>query len=151
MKCYDRFWLHKDMEDMGYMFEYCDQYSKEIYGTSNIDKVAIMKEFMASRFRKEMEQGQPKFLSQASYDSFQQWTAVDYNGDITRFCTNKKQKFKEKQMYWVGWMYAYIHYKSKKSSKHIEKAIPIEDMLEHYKLGHEINQDTFYKNIKHLL
>ena len=36
MKCYDDWWLAKDMENMGYLFEYCDKYCKEIYGV-NID------------------------------------------------------------------------------------------------------------------
>ena len=30
LSCYDEFWLNKDMENMGYFFEYCDEYCKEI-------------------------------------------------------------------------------------------------------------------------
>ena len=26
--CYDQFWLKKDMENMGYLFEFCDQYCR---------------------------------------------------------------------------------------------------------------------------
>ena len=30
LTCYDEFWLSKDMENMGYFFEYCDEYCKEL-------------------------------------------------------------------------------------------------------------------------
>ena len=28
---YDKFWLYKDMENMGYIFEYCDKYCKQLF------------------------------------------------------------------------------------------------------------------------
>ena len=37
MRSYDKWWLNKDMENMGFFFEYCDKYCLEMYGV-RIDK-----------------------------------------------------------------------------------------------------------------
>lgn len=147
-KCYDKFWLYRDMDNMAYIFEYCEVYCNEIYGVKHIDKIKFLDAFMRSRFRKEMEQGQPRFLSQAAYDSIKMWVDVDYNKDLTPFIVQEEQMFREKQLYWIGWIYAFIHYKSKLSSKTIVNKLPIEDMLNRYYLGHEMSKETFYNHIK---
>ena len=45
--CYDEFWLNKDMENMGYFFEYCDKYCKEILedNTFILDKERFIEAF----------------------------------------------------------------------------------------------------------
>lgn len=151
MKCYDEWWLDTDMNRMGYLFEYCDKYCNEILGIdrNKINKVKLLTAFMKSRFRKEMEQGHPKFLSQASYDSIKQWISVDYNNDISQFLQeSNNKKFEQNQLYWIGWIYAYIHFVSKLSSKEIIKRLPIKTMLQHYALCHEISKESYYKRIE---
>ena len=46
--CYDEFWLNKDMENMGYFFEYCDKYCKEILedNTFILDKERFIEAFI---------------------------------------------------------------------------------------------------------
>ena len=146
MKCYDEWWLPKDMENMGYLFEYCDKYCKVLYNIQ-IDKIKLLTAFMCSEFRKEMEEGHPKFLSQAAKDSLVQWLNVDYDGDISAFKTRTKEKYAENQMYWIGWMYGYIHFRTKLPSKEIVKELPITEMLQHYYLGHEMSKQVYFDRI----
>ena len=148
MKCYDDWWLAKDMENMGYLFEYCDKYCKEIYGV-NIDKIKLLTVFMCSDFRKEMEVGHPKFLSQAAKDSLVQWLRVDYNNNLSLFVNRNKKKvdYADKQFYWIGWIYGYIHFMTKLPSEEIVKKLPITEMLQHYYLGHEVSKQTYYSKI----
>ena len=51
---YDDFWLGKDMENMGHMFEYCDKFSREVYHKKYFYKLKFIKNFMKSNIRKEM-------------------------------------------------------------------------------------------------
>lgn len=149
-ECYDEWWLPKDMERMGYMFEYCDTECLNRYNTK-IDKIKLMTAFMNSDFRELMEQGHPKFLSQASTDSLKQWIQTDYNNDIEEFVTKKDLEFEHNQMYWVGWIYAYIHFASKLPSKELVKALPIETMIEQYYTGHEVSKENYYDKIKDII
>lgn len=149
---YSEIWLHQDMENMGYIFEYCDEYCKKLFNT-DIDKEKLLSAFMASNFRHEMETGHERLLSQSAYDSIKMFINIDCKGDINQF--KKKDSGEEKeyycnQLYWVGWMYAYLHYKEDISSKDLFNILPLETMLEHYYLGHEIDKDVYYKKIKHL-
>ena len=122
-----------------YFFEYCDKYCKELFGT-NVDKVKLLTEFMNSQFRRKMEPGHPRFLSQSAKDLLIQWIEVDYGNDLSDFSIGrKKNEYRTNQFYWIGWMYAYIHYKTGLSSKSIVSRLPIEEMLSHYYLGHEIS------------
>ena len=147
MRSYDKWWLPKDMENMGYLFEYCDKYCLDIYNVE-IDKIRLMTAFMNSQFRRSMEKGHPRLLSQSAKDSLRQWIDTDYRGDLTDFLVknNKKNKgvYAYNQFYWVGWMYAYLHYKTRLSSKTIVSRLPIEMMLRHYGLGHEMSKESYY-------
>ena len=148
MGCYDEWWLRKDMENMGFLFEYCDKYCKDLYGV-DIEKKALLTAFMNSRFRAEMEEGHPKFLSQAAKDSLRQWIDVDYEGDLTSFkSAGDEEDYDYHQFYWVGWIYAYIHFRSKDSSRNIVAEIPIEEMLEQYHLCHEMDRGVYYNRIE---
>ena len=45
MDCYDEWWLPRDMENMSYIFEYCDSYCKQLYGLE-IDKNIFLNSFV---------------------------------------------------------------------------------------------------------
>ncbi|MBR0119707.1 MAG: hypothetical protein IJM01_06235 [Eubacterium sp.] len=135
------------MENMGFLFEFCDKYCREIYETK-INKKTLLTAFMNSRFGEEMEEGHPKFLSQAAKDSLRQWIDVDYDSDLSGFeGTEAENKYVDHQFYWVGWIYAYIHFRSKKSSKKIISVLPIDEMLEQYHLCHEMDRSIYYSRI----
>ena len=82
--CYDQFWLKKDMENMWYLFEFCDQYCRELYHFE-INKVRLLTAFMYSDMRALMEIGHPRFLSQAAKSTLEMWLDEDYNGDLSAF------------------------------------------------------------------
>ncbi len=147
MRSYDKWWLPKDMENMGFFFEYCDKYCLDIYEV-NIDKVKFLTAFMNSNFRRVMELGHPRLLSQSAKDSLVQWIETDYAGNLSKFSDVKSRKrahkYSHNQFYWVGWMYAYLHYKTGLSSKTIVTRLPIDVMLEHYYLGHEMSKEAYF-------
>lgn len=76
VNCYDEWWLRKDMENMGYIFEYCDKYCKDLFNVK-IDKKKFLNAFMVSRFRYTMETGHERMLSQAGRDSVKMFVNVD--------------------------------------------------------------------------
>ena len=78
---YDSWWLRKDMENMGYIFEYCDKYCKQLFHV-DIDKKKFLNAFMVSKFRLEMETGHERLLSQSAQDSVKMFINVDCNGNI---------------------------------------------------------------------
>lgn len=151
--CYDEFWLNKDMENMGYFFEYCDKYCKEILedNTFILDKERFIEAFMKSDCRALMEIGHPTLLSQAAYDTVKNFIQVDNNNDIEAFRLKGGQpEYKHMQLYWTGWMYAYIHFRSRVCSKTIIEKLPLKEMLIDYKAGHEMSKETYYKKIAYL-
>nr|WP_304579529.1 hypothetical protein [uncultured Acetatifactor sp.] len=152
--CYDEFWLSKDMENMGYFFEYCDIYCKEILEDDKIvlDKEKFIEAFMKSDCRALMEVGHPTLLSQAAYDTVRDFIQVDNNYDIEMFRLKGRQpEYKHMQLYWAGWMYAYIHFMSKERSRTIIEKLPLKEMLIDYKLGHEMSKETYYQKIAYLI
>lgn len=145
---YDFWWLRKDMENMGYLFEYCHKYCMQLYGVS-IDTEKFLDEFMRSDIRREMETGHPRLLSQSAYDTVKKFIEVDHEGNIEKFKEDKeKRSYRENQLYWVGWMYAYIHYEMDILSRDLIKVLPLELMLEQYYLGHEMDKSVYLKHIR---
>ena len=86
-----------------------------------------------------METGHPMLLSQAAIDTVEDYVEVDLNSDLREFIKQEEREFKHNQLYWTGWMYAYIHYEKDILSKDLIEIIPLEDMLSIYYLGHEMD------------
>lgn len=148
---YDQWWLRKDMENMGYIFEYCNKYCRKLFG-ADIDRKKFLNEFMKSNLRYEMETGHQRLLSQSALDSIKMFIEVDCNNNIEQFRQNQGggEYYRYHQLYWVGWMYAYLHFQEDILSKDLIKILPLDTMLEHYTLGHEIDKEIYYGHVKHL-
>ena len=146
-ECYDEWWLPKDMENMGFIFEYCDLYCREAYGVE-IAKKRFLDAFMRSRLRAEMETGHPQLLSESGRDTVEKFIGVDCDSDIDQFIAvdDLDGEYVTNQFYWVGWMYAYFHFRSKLPSACIVELLPIEDMLRQYHLGHEMDKESNYRS-----
>ena len=137
--------------NQGSFFEYCDKYCKEILedNTFVLDKERFIEAFMKSDCRALMELGHPTLLSQAAYDTVKNFIQVDNNNDFEAFRLKGGQsEYKHMQLYWTGWMYAYIHFMSKVCSKTIIEKLPLKEMLIDYKTGHEMSKETYYKKIE---
>lgn len=150
---YDKFWLDSDMSNMGHMFEYCDQFALRNYGVRNFDKLKFINDFMNSPIRKKMELGHPRLISQAAEDTFILYIDVDLKRNISRYNLGeqKPQRFRQDELYWVGWFYAYAHYRADMKSCDLIKKLPLNFMLRQYHLGHEMGVDVFYDKIKEAL
>lgn len=149
--CYDKFFLRKDMENMGYLFEYCNKYCKELFNV-DIDELKFLNAFMKSKCRYTMETGHERLLSQAAVDTVEMFIKVDCDGDAKQFerTSNSQYDFCYHQLYWVGMMYAYMHYRADMLSKDLIKLFPLDLMLEHYYLGHEMSREAYFDHIKHV-
>jgi len=149
--CYDEFWLNSDLDNMSYIFEFCDKYVRQIKGVDwHIDEIKFLTAFMNSMCRQTMEIGHPKLLSQAAYNTIEAFIEVDCNNDISefRFTGVERRKFAHYQLFWVGHMYAYIHYHTKLSSPEIIARRSIEEMLEDYWTGHEMSDENYFDKAK---
>ncbi|MCD8083663.1 MAG: hypothetical protein LUE86_09210 [Clostridiales bacterium] len=148
--CYEDPWfLHFDMENMGYLFEYSDVYAAKLYDVK-IDRMKFIQEFMPSRLRKKMEMGHATLLTQAAENTFRKFVEIDMDGDLSLLMTVNEEDndFAEYQLYWVGWMYAYLHFKEDISSENLIKILPPEEMLKYYWTGHEMGEEAAYRHLK---
>lgn len=149
-ECYDEWWLSKDMENMGYIFEYCVKYCIELYNVY-IDKKRFLNDFMCSNIRREMETGHPRLLSQSAFDTIKAFVKYEKRNRIEQYKSGDFNEYEEygfNQFYWVGWMYAYIHFCTKLSSRNIIARISLDEMLDLYYLGHEMDKTVFFEHIR---
>lgn len=147
---YDSTWLSKDMENMGYMFDLCSKFAKEYVGF-DIDKRKFINVFMRSKIRAAMEWGHPRLLSQSARDSFQMFYKVDLNGDMEflRYRGNPDDnEYAHKQLYWVGWIYSYIHHMADIPFAQLVDMLPVDYMIQQYGAGHTMDKGVFYNKIK---
>lgn len=157
---YYDYWLSKDMENMGYLFEYCDTFCHQYLEKQGettllckyVDRDKFLNTFMCSKMRLEMEDNHPKLLSQAAIDSFFLYIEVDCKGDIEQFLTDTEPASLPKNMYyWVGWAYSYIHHQADIHFKDLVSLLPLNYMLENYHVGHEMDISIFYDKVKERL
>lgn len=153
LNAYDEYWLRLDMQNMGCLFEFSTMYCLRMYKYANFDVLKFMDTFMRSVFRALMDNGHPKLLSQAAFDTFKDFIEIEMNGHIEEFISKQplEYNFADRQLYWVGSAYAYIHYKAGMYSLKLIRKLPIDFMLEQYHLGHEMDIAVFYDKIKEAL
>lgn len=144
MGCYDRFWLSTDMINMGNIFGYCHEDCMEFYGIM-IDKAKFLEAFMRSNIRKEMENGQETLLTYASRIVVKKFIEVDNNGNYKQFKGKYNDKFTNRDWYWVGETYAYIHYMTEKTSRKMVELLPIDEMIKMYEIGKNKEKEEFYR------
>lgn len=141
---YDEWWLSKDMENMGYIFEYCYKYCLELFNVP-IDIKKFLNDFMSSVIRSKAEIGHPSLVSQSAIDTVEKFIKVDNSGDIEKYrIKTKNERYSDNQLYWVGWAYAYFHYRADITSKKLIKKLPLDFMLKEYKLAHEMDIEVYY-------
>lgn len=74
---------------------------------------------------------------------------MDCNGDCAKFERHgRKKNFTHYQLYWIGWIYAYINFRTKLPSKEIVSKLRLERMLNDYYLGHEMAKEVYFDKIK---
>lgn len=145
---YIKEYLADDMNRMGFLFEYCDSYAKDIYKVE-INKPLFVNAFMKSYIRELMDKGHPRLLSQSSQDTFEAFIETDLQNDLsTIILYSETNEYKTYQMYWIGQMYAYIHFMTSIPSSEIIELLSFDEMVRLYPLGHEMDIEVFYDRIK---
>lgn len=145
--CYDSFYLYEDMENMGFLFEYGGRYGLKLFGVK-IHPIDFINAFMISTCRRTMECGNTTMLCEAAEDTFERFIRVDCAGDIQQFVRPLKQGFYDNQLYWCGEMYAYMHFRSKLSSRKLIERFPIRELLLDYTCGHEMSEEAYYAHVE---
>ena len=131
------------MRNQGYLFEHIVEICE------GIDIEWFIHTFMNGKTRMYLDEAHPRFLNEAASDLFDHFVMVDLDNDRTKIRKTKKRfRLSTNELYWVGWMYAYMQYKADKQSKAIYKIFTSERMLELYSPGHEMSKETFYDKIK---
>ncbi len=144
---YCKLYLAEDMDRMGYMFERCNEIINKLFGV-DVDEIKFMTVYMSSLNRELMEMGNPRLCSQSYVTSFRLYVERELFGNLEPFRRTEKYYFEDSQLYWIGYMYAYIHYHQDIKSKDLVKILPIEDMLDFYTTGHQLSEYGFYKRVK---
>ena len=54
------------------------------------------------------------------------------------------------QMYWIGWMYAYLHYKADIHSRDLVRKMSVQEMLVEYEWGHQLSEEGFYQRVRYM-
>ncbi len=144
---YNRLYLWDDMQKMGYMFDNCKKMIDNLFGVE-VDEIKFLTAYMGSLNREAMEQGEPRLCSQATETTLEMFVNINLKGDLGPFIGSTDYDFEDKQMYWVGYMYAYLHYHEDIKSRDLVKILPIEDMLHLYITGHQMSESAVYNRIK---
>lgn len=138
-------YLDDDMESMGYLFEFCDEYAKKRY-KKRINKEKFVDVFMKAPIRRAMDEWHPKLMSQAAEDTFVNFVDVDLDGDISPIAGKETARYHDYEMFWIGQMYAFA--KNKRRTVHmidIYKQFPLDEMRRIYVCGHQLEFEKAYE------
>lgn len=148
---YSDSFIGEDTLLMSNMCEYCDKFAKEEFGyTGPFNKKLFIETFFNSDCRHYMEDGDPKLLCQSSAETFENYVRVDLNSDCSVFNngTDDTNDYAEYQLYWVGTLYAYMHYKTKLATRELVKIYPVSEAIRFYYCGHTMDIDSAWQRIK---
>lgn len=139
-------YLEQDMKNQGYLLEHILEICK------GIDLEWFIETFMTGLTRSQLDEAHPKLINEAAEDLFDHFIFFDLGEDKSKIRRrDRSYNFSENELYWIGWMYAYIQYEADMSSKRVYEAIPFRKMLSLYKLGHEMSKEAFFDKIKNWL
>lgn len=94
-------YLNQDMNNQGYFFEHILEICK------GIDLEWFIETFMTGLTRSQLDEAHPRLMNEASRDLFDHFILFDLDDEAANIKKNStKYKFRENELYWVGWMYA---------------------------------------------
>ncbi len=129
MKAYSDFYLPYVSESLGVMFELAVK--------QGVDPICFWNTFIVSYVAKQIEEGNPKYLSLSGIDYLDEI----YKGKKEKF-TNKKIEFNH--FYWSGWILACFQQRTGYSFFKINEHLPIEEVFRLYPALHEADVTKFY-------
>ena len=129
MKSYNDNYVMTVAENLGTMFEYAVD--------NNLNPKIVWNSFVSSNVAKQIECGNPKYLSCSGIDYLTEIFGNDYK-------FKAKQQIDKDKYYWSGWILAQYAQQSGHSFYTINQYFPIEDVLNSYNTLHEADITKFY-------
>ncbi|MBQ8749316.1 MAG: helix-turn-helix transcriptional regulator [Clostridia bacterium] len=128
IKSYSELYLPYVAENLGTMLEYAVD--------SGINEEVAWNTFVNSNVAKQIEKGNPKYLS---------CSAIDYFNEIFEGAIiESKQNIDKDKYYWAGWIIAQFQHKTGYSFYKINNAINICEVLNLYPTLHEADKTKFF-------
>lgn len=145
--CYEgNLYYADDKKRLAILFEHCGEFALQYYG-KKLTVALFVERFMTSEFRSIMDLGHPAYHSQAAVDTFREFVAVE--GGIDQFYQyDDSGDYVYHELFWVGQMYAYAHFKTRKSSRFLWHRLPLSSMRYYYVTGHQISLANAFDRIK---
>lgn len=129
IQTYNDLYLHYIAENLGVMFEHAVDIG--------INPTIFWNTFINSNVAKQIEKGNPKYLT---------CSALDYLNEIYAGKRNipEKEDINKDMYYWAGWILAQYQHKKGYSFYKINNNLPIEKVLDLYFTLHEADVTKFY-------
>ena len=129
IQTYNDLYLHYVAENLGVMFEHAVDIG--------INPTIFWNTFINSNVAKQIEKGNPKYLT---------CSALDYLNEIYAGKRNisEKEDINKDMYYWAGWILAQYQHKKGYSFYKINNNLPIEKVLDLYFTLHEADVTKFY-------
>lgn len=144
-------YLWDDIRVMKEIFDYCTLLVRRDYGV-RINQYRFLESFLNSDLREHMDLGYPRAFGRSGWDNLNDFIDTELKGNLRKFAVKKGSedwfKYWNGQMEWVGWMYAYIHYKTKLSMRYIYKKLNLKEMCHQYITGHQMSFGGAFDKIK---
>ncbi len=129
IQSYSKLYLPNLSENLGIMFEHAVN--------SGIDPIIFWNTFINSNVAKQIEKGNPKYLTCSALDYLNEI----YNG--IKSIENREHINKDKY-YWAGWALSQFQYQKGYSFYKINNSLPIEEVLRLYPTLHEADVTKFF-------
>lgn len=129
IQSYNNVYLPYVAENLGIMFEHATD--------NKINPIIFWNTFVNSNVAKQIEKGNPKYLT---------CSALDYLDEIYNGKKNipNKEKIDKDKYYWAGWVIAHYQQAKGYSFYKINKYLPIEEVLNMYSTLHEADITKFF-------
>jgi DNA-binding XRE family transcriptional regulator len=127
IKSYSDSYLPYVAETLGTLFEHAVDIGK--------NPIIFWYTFVNSNVAKQIEKGNPKYLSCSS---------LDYLAEILNEKINQNQNIERDKYYWAGWALAQLQHKTEYSFYKINNLLPIEQVLNLYHTLHEADITKFF-------
>lgn len=145
--CYrEDLYLDDDIRVKAEVLECCVEWSQHLYGVQ-LDIYKFVDKFMHSHCVYCLDVGHPYLHGANSIDTFKSFIEIDCKGDIQQF-SGGIHGCAYREFYWIGMMYAFIHYKTRIISSQIYDKLPIETMRQMYDCGHQLSEEHAFDKLK---
>ena len=129
IQTYNDLYLHYVAENLGVMFEHAVDIG--------INPTIFWNTFINSNVAKQIEKGNPKYLTCSALDYLNEMYAGKRN-------ISEKEDINKDMYYWAGWILAQYQHKKGYTFYKINSNLPIEKVLDLYSTLHEADVTKFY-------